>query len=185
MPDFVGASRAIFTVSLTKAATEPVSVDWATRDGTAIAARDYVLNSGTVTFLPGELSRTFEVLVMGRTVETEDRVFFIDFTPPSNAILRDQSAACIIHVDHDGTQPLLAVVYPKGERGLSAYEVGLQNGFVGTESEWLMSLVDLQALAPLVAARIDIQVLAQAVAPLTTAALAARAKRYYLATGAQ
>lgn len=184
MADFVGAARAIFTVSITKPSTETVSVDWATREGTAIAGRDFVANSGTVSFLPGETTRTIEVLVMGRTVETEDRVFFIDFRPPINAILKDDSAACVIHVDK-GTSPLLAVVYPKGERGLSAYEVAVQQGFVGTESEWLLSLVDLNALAPKVAGLIDIQKLAQAVAPLTTAALATRAKRYYHATGAQ
>lgn len=29
---------------------------------------------------------------------------------------------------------------PPGDRGASAYEVALQNGFVGTEQEWLESL---------------------------------------------
>lgn len=28
----------------------------------------------------------------------------------------------------------------KGDAGLSAYEIAVQNGFVGTESEWLVSL---------------------------------------------
>lgn len=30
---------------------------------------------------------------------------------------------------------------PQGEQGLSAYEVALENGFVGTEQQWLSSLV--------------------------------------------
>lgn len=29
---------------------------------------------------------------------------------------------------------------PKGERGYSAYEIAVQNGFIGTEEEWLASL---------------------------------------------
>jgi len=33
---------------------------------------------------------------------------------------------------------------PKGDPGLSAYEVALANGFVGTEEEWLASLVGPQ-----------------------------------------
>lgn len=30
---------------------------------------------------------------------------------------------------------------PQGPQGLSAYEVAVENGFVGTEEEWLASLV--------------------------------------------
>lgn len=33
---------------------------------------------------------------------------------------------------------------PQGEQGLSAYEVALENGFVGTEQQWLASLVGPQ-----------------------------------------
>lgn len=33
---------------------------------------------------------------------------------------------------------------PQGEQGLSAYEIALENGFVGTEEEWLSSLVGPQ-----------------------------------------
>lgn len=33
---------------------------------------------------------------------------------------------------------------PQGPQGLSAYEVALENGFVGTEEEWLASLVGPQ-----------------------------------------
>lgn len=36
----------------------------------------------------------------------------------------------------------------KGEKGLSAYEVAKQNGFTGTESEWLDSLIGPEGAAP-------------------------------------
>lgn len=36
-------------------------------------------------------------------------------------------------------------VYVAGTRGYSAYEIAVQNGFVGTEEEWLQSLVDAAA----------------------------------------
>lgn len=155
----LGSARAQFTITLSASATEPVSVDWMTREGTALAGRDYETNSGTVVFAPGETSKTVEVFIHGRTVETEDRVFYVLMTPPVNAILADEVGACVIHVDTTGSQPVLAVVIPKGEkgeRGYSAYEIALQNGFVGTEAEWLASLrPSPEELAPLVAPLIN------------------------------
>lgn len=139
----LGSARAQFTITLSAAASEPVSVDWFTTDGTALAGRDYETNSGTVLFAPGEVTKTVEVFVHGRTVETEDRVFYVRMLPPVNAILADEVGACVIHVDTTGSQPVMTVVIPKGEkgeRGYSAYEIALQNGFVGTEAEWLESL---------------------------------------------
>lgn len=40
--------------------------------------------------------------------------------------------------------PVSVVQEPKGDDGLSAYEVALDNGFIGTEAEWLESLVGPQ-----------------------------------------
>ena len=42
-----------FTVSLSRAASETVTVDWATVDGTATAGSDYTANSGTLTLRAG------------------------------------------------------------------------------------------------------------------------------------
>ena len=48
-----GTTDAIFTVSLSAASSDPVSVSFATQDGTAKAGSDYIAASGTVTFKPG------------------------------------------------------------------------------------------------------------------------------------
>lgn len=155
----VGSARAIFTISLVAAATEEVRVDWATKDGTALAGRDYETNSGTVAFAPGETTKTVEIFVHGRTVETEDRVFYVLLDPPVNALLADEIGACVIHVDTTGTVPVVSVIIPRGEKGLtgdSAYQIALNNGFVGSEPEWLASLRPSPAeIAPLVAPLID------------------------------
>lgn len=155
----VGSARAVFTISLVAAATEEVRVDWATKDGTAIGGRDYETNSGTVAFAPGETSKTVEIFVHGRTVDTEDRVFYVLLDPSVNALLADEIGACVIHVDTTGTIPVVAVVIPRGEKGLtgdSAYQIAMNNGFVGTEPEWLDSLRPSPAeIAPLVAPLIN------------------------------
>jgi len=47
-----GTSSALLTVSLSEAFTCPVTVNYATADGTAVAGSDYVASTGNVTFLP-------------------------------------------------------------------------------------------------------------------------------------
>lgn len=53
-----------FTVSLAGVNNVPVSVQFATQDGSASATSDYVANSGTLIFQPGEVSKTIAVRVL-------------------------------------------------------------------------------------------------------------------------
>jgi len=52
-----------FTVSLTGVSNVPVSVQFATQDGTATVPSDYLATSGTLVFQPGETSKTIAVRV--------------------------------------------------------------------------------------------------------------------------
>ncbi len=53
-----------FVVSLSREASETVTVDFATADGTAAAGRDYTAAVGTLTFAPGETQKTVSVAVL-------------------------------------------------------------------------------------------------------------------------
>jgi hypothetical protein len=55
----------LFTVSLATAYDQAVTVDYATADGTATAGLDYLPASGTLTFAPGETTKTIEVEAWG------------------------------------------------------------------------------------------------------------------------
>src|SRR5262249_46659062 len=59
-----GTTAFTFTVSLSAASGQMVGVNYATADGTAtVGSGDYQATSGTLTFNPGQLSKTITVLV--------------------------------------------------------------------------------------------------------------------------
>ena len=60
-----------FPMELARASEAPVTVDYATADGTATAGKDYTATRGTVTFAPGRTRKTVEVRVL-RDEEAED-----------------------------------------------------------------------------------------------------------------
>ena len=53
-----------FAVALDRSSTGTVTVDYATSDGTATAGSDYTATSGTLTFAPGDTSKTVSVPVL-------------------------------------------------------------------------------------------------------------------------
>ena len=60
-----GTSNAVFTVRLSAASSQAVAVNFATTNGSATASGDYHATSGTLTFAPGETTKTNTVLVNG------------------------------------------------------------------------------------------------------------------------
>src|SRR5439155_19689821 len=80
-----GTTSLSFRVTLTHAATKVVSVNYATSDNTATAPSDYVATSGTLTFNPGETSKTIAVPVVGDTVLEPDETFTVTLSGPVNA----------------------------------------------------------------------------------------------------
>lgn len=69
---------------------QTVSVHYATADGSATAAdNDYQTQSGTLTFAPGETSKTITVLVNGDRLGEAVETFFVNLTEPSNTVITD------------------------------------------------------------------------------------------------
>ena len=56
-----GTSNFVFTVSLSTATEQTVSVNYSTANNTATAGSDYVATSGTLTFNPGDTTKTITV----------------------------------------------------------------------------------------------------------------------------
>lgn len=92
-----GSSTAMFTVTLSQATTQPVTVHYTTADGTALAGRDYVGTSGTLTFNPGVTSQTVSVTVLANAAITSNESFFLQLASPTGGTLtRGQAAATIV-----------------------------------------------------------------------------------------
>ena len=84
-----GTTNAVFTVSLSPASTQTVTVHYATGGGTATAGTDYTAVSNTLTFSPGHTSATVTVPVSGDTVHEPDETFDVTLSSPTNATLGD------------------------------------------------------------------------------------------------
>ena len=86
-----GATLLTFTVTLSAAYDEAVMVNYATADGTATTAdSDYLAASGTLTFAPGETTKTFTVEVLGDTISEGDEYFLVNLSvASSNSLIGD------------------------------------------------------------------------------------------------
>ncbi len=84
-----GTVSASFTVRLSSAATQAVTVSFATANGTATAPADYLAASGALTFTVGALTRTVAVTVNGDTTVEADETFAVGLTNVSGATLAD------------------------------------------------------------------------------------------------
>ena len=83
----------VFRVSLGKAADNPVTVDYATLDGTATAGEDYTAVSGTLTFAPGERIRRIKVPVLDDAHDEGEETLELTLSNASGAWLNARAAS--------------------------------------------------------------------------------------------
>ena len=102
-----GSANAVFTVSLSAASGQTVTVNYATANGTGTAPQDYTTGSGTLTFAAGVTSQTISVAVAGDLLDEVNETFVVNLTVPVNATLADAQGAGTI-TDNDAT-PTLAI----------------------------------------------------------------------------
>src|SRR4029077_19601971 len=76
-----------FTVTLSAAYDQPVTMSFRTVDGTAKSGEDYVAKSGTLTFAPGETTKTITIEVKGDSKKEANETFYLDlFGNSSNSL---------------------------------------------------------------------------------------------------
>ena len=94
-----GTASAVFTVTLSAASGQTVSVNYATLDATAAAPGDYTAASGTLSFTPGQLTSTITVLVNGDTAPEANETFNVSLSGGVNATISDATGVGTITND--------------------------------------------------------------------------------------
>lgn len=97
-----GTAELMFIVTLDKAATGPVTVNYATANGTASAGSDYAALTGTLTFAAGETSKMVHVVVNGDTAVEANETFSLTLSSATGATIAD--AVAIGQITDDDTQ---------------------------------------------------------------------------------
>ena len=83
------AANLTATVTLSGPSSSTVTVNYATSNGTATAGADYTATTGTLTFIPGDTSETFNIPILADTVDEVNEVFSVTLSSPSNAVIND------------------------------------------------------------------------------------------------
>ncbi len=102
-----GTAKAVFTVTLSAASANTVTVNYGTGNGSAVAPDDYTAVSGTVTFSPGQTSKAVAVTVNSDTVDEGSEYLYLNLNSPSNANLVDSYG--LLYILDDDTNPGISI----------------------------------------------------------------------------
>jgi hypothetical protein len=95
---FAPSAQASFAVTLDSASTSPVSVNYATANGTAVAGTDYTQTSGSLTFPAGVTSETVSVPITTVATGGPTKTFSLNLSGASGAtISRGQATGSILN----------------------------------------------------------------------------------------
>ena len=131
-----------FTVSLDRAASSTVTVDYSTSDGTATAGQDYTATSGTLRFAAGESSKTVAVAVIDDSHDEGEETLTLRLSNPSGGRLAEAEATGTIEnrdplprafMARFGRTAAVHVVEQVQERIEARREVGFEARFAGRQ----------------------------------------------------
>ena len=116
-----GTTSATFTVTLSAASGQTVRVVANSADGTASPSSDFIsLPATTLTFLPGETTKTVTVAINGDILSESDETYFVNLTTPTNAILADdQGLGTIVNDDAAPSLSMSDVTVLEGNAGVT------------------------------------------------------------------
>ena len=92
-----------FNVAVTRTGdtSATATVDFTTTDGIALQRTDYTIASGTITFAPGETSKTFPVLIADDLYTEANEVLTLTLSNAVGATLGSPAAATLMIVDNE------------------------------------------------------------------------------------
>ncbi len=94
-----GISGMVFTVSLSNPSSLDVIVNYTVAAGSATSGEDYIGSGGSLSFVPGETSKTLTVFAVGDSSIESDENFYVNLTDVSNAVVLDGQGEGMIRND--------------------------------------------------------------------------------------
>jgi len=93
-----------FQVTLSKTSSNPISVDYAINDGTAVSSVDFTPASGTLTIAPDQLKSTIDIQITGDPLNKRqlNLQFTVKLSNPKSCTIVKESAVGVI-ITEDGT----------------------------------------------------------------------------------
>lgn len=116
----LGMERLAFSVSLSTPSGLPVSMNFASVDGTALAGSDYALAPGTLNFAPGETTKTIAVELLGDTSIEDHESFGVILSDASGATIGTDTASGTI-LNDDTALRIGDVSGGEGDSGTSPF----------------------------------------------------------------
>ena len=118
---------ASFPVTLSSPSPQPVTVSYATADGTARAGSDYASTTGTLRFAPGETAQTIRVPALDDEIREDTEHFTVELSDPVGATLVGATGTGSITDDDEDMLPALSIADadPVTEGGTAQFEVTL------------------------------------------------------------
>jgi hypothetical protein len=104
----VGEAGGLVTITATRSGGSlggPVSVDYVTSDGTATAGSDYTPAAGTLTFGPGETSKSFTVPVTSDSAHEGDEAFQVALSNAAGGASLGSPAGAAVTIADDDAAP--------------------------------------------------------------------------------
>jgi Ca2+-binding RTX toxin-like protein len=101
-----GSTTVALTISLSAISSTPITVNYATADGTATAGSDYAALTGSVIFAPGETSKTVNVSISGDVLDEVDETIAFNLTSTQTL---NASASGMITITDDDAPPVVSI----------------------------------------------------------------------------
>jgi ELWxxDGT repeat protein len=115
-----GTNTAHFTVSIGSSSKQTIMIDYTTTDGTARAGDDYESAAGSLTFVPGETTKSLDVRVRGDVTPENNKIFYVTLRNARGArIVRGEAAGII---DDDDQAADLSVAPAFSASGSDLYD---------------------------------------------------------------
>jgi uncharacterized delta-60 repeat protein len=102
-PVATSATSMVFHLTLSQSLATPVTVQYQTVDGTALAGQDYTAQSSTLTFAPGSTTAAITVAILGNLYAEPAKSFFVNLTNPSGAFANPSQATGTIQNNNAAT----------------------------------------------------------------------------------